>query len=170
MAGGERGGPVERLRRLAARAPELGADGAWLAERLGVYLTAAADTSLEHCLGLRPSWRTVERRQRRNRLICRLAALRCPGLSRYQQAQVLAAELRQYQAAAWVRDRRAGRPPDGCTDAHAVRFEIFRLAPSPVSWRALWEVLGGSDFAVSNPVNLQTKVGTVGGSGNSEAD
>ena len=42
---------VERLRRLRSRLPELGDDGAWLAEGLGRYLDPHSGVSLEDAIG-----------------------------------------------------------------------------------------------------------------------
>jgi hypothetical protein len=152
--------PVDRLRRLATRASELGADGAWLAERLGEYLNTAAEITLDDCLGLRPeqsqpSWRTVDRRRRREELIRRLVAERCPNLTRHQQAKTLAEELRRYQSTAWVRDRHSENPPTGYSRSHVLMFKISQLGEAPNSWRAIWQVIGAPYFAGSNLVRLQ---------------
>ena len=70
---------IERLRELNSRAPELGDVGVWLSERLGVYLDAQGDMSLDEALQVKPAqgqlpWWTRESKANRDVLIKHLAA------------------------------------------------------------------------------------------------
>src|SRR5260370_21388669 len=93
---------VARLRRLAARLGELGADGAWLAGVVQEYLDPFAGGSLDEAAGLAPDaraehWRTAARRALRDDAIRALAGY-FPGLSRSRCAGQIARLLTRYAA------------------------------------------------------------------------
>jgi hypothetical protein len=60
---------IARLRRLAEQAPQLGDDGAWLAEALNRYIDGAGQITLDESLGVAPErgqwpWWRQEKRDR----------------------------------------------------------------------------------------------------------
>jgi hypothetical protein len=87
---------IAELRILIEALPVLGPAG----ERHAAVLERwFAGEDFEVAAGLQPGWRAVERRSRRDALICELAR-HYPG-SRYARAETIGAELRRYQATAW---------------------------------------------------------------------
>ena len=82
---------VERLRRLRSRLPELGDDGAWLAEGLGRYLDPHSGVSLEDAIGTSrragdDHWRSIARQTVRGQALRELAKAACPGFGVSGQA------------------------------------------------------------------------------------
>jgi hypothetical protein len=106
---------VARLRRVAARLGELGADGEWLGGVLQVYLDPFAGCTFDQAAGLVPDagaehWRTAARRDIRDDAIRALAGF-FPGLprTRCEIAQLLA----RYAASRWRVDRARPTIPEG---------------------------------------------------------
>jgi hypothetical protein len=106
------GQPEERLRRLAGRLGELGADGEWLAGVLQVYLDPFAGRTFDQAAGLVPHagaehWRTAARRGLRDEAV-RALAENFPGLPRAACALEVWKLLDRYRASRWRVD--AARP------------------------------------------------------------
>jgi hypothetical protein len=108
---------VARLRRVAARLGELGADGEWLAGVMGVYLDPFAGCTFDQTAGLVPgagteNWRTAARRAARDEAIRSLAGY-FPGLPRAACAEAIWKELDRYRASRWRVDRARPTMPEG---------------------------------------------------------
>jgi hypothetical protein len=116
VVGGSAPAVVARLRRLAARLPALGEDGAWLAGVLRQYLDPFGGGSLDGAAGLAPAagaehWRTAARRALRDEAIRALAGY-FPGLSRADCAEQIWKLLDRYRASRWHVDRAGSTMPD----------------------------------------------------------
>jgi hypothetical protein len=108
---------VERLRLVAARLAELGADGAWLAGVLQAYLDPFGTCTLDEAAGVLPApgaehWRTVARRALRDDAVRQLAAL-FPGLRRTPVADKIWKMLIGYATTRWRVDGQRSTMPEG---------------------------------------------------------
>ncbi len=129
---------IARLRRLAARAPALGLDGAWLADAIERYLDARGDLTLDEALGVAvlpggEHWATGEARDRRDTAIRALARIIAPGAKPTSAARSVSSALRRYGASAWRRDQALTESPDGYLGtAKQFIFEAFRAGAGKV--------------------------------------
>jgi len=159
---------IERLRAVAARLGELddggGEAGLWFARVLGTYEASQPYQRFDEVAGLisehgEPSWRQIERRDRRDRLIAalardffaaeqRLGDFLCPTSVR---------QLR-YEASAWRRDRQLKRPPEHYRGRPKERlFLILKCGEAPGE-RTIRRVLRGAGSGPSGRFPLAQRV------------
>jgi hypothetical protein len=93
------------------------------ADGLALWLGSDVAT-LEAALGLPATWRSADRRRRRDDLYAKIAQMNVPGLKGAPLARAVAAEIDRYQTSSWPRDRANGRRPGG---ANAMLFDILNL-------------------------------------------
>lgn len=159
--------PVERLRRVAARAAAgepLGEDGPWLAEGLRFYLEAASQgATLDDALGVSRSagqeaWWTAEARARRDGIIRDLAAHHYAGLPTNRAATAIAQEARRYLGAGWIRDRHSIVMPAGCEGTiRGYLWQAMKAAERfPVSIRQIASILSSDPENVCSSACNQT--------------
>jgi hypothetical protein len=116
---------VARLRRVAVRLGELGADGEWLGDVLQTYLDPFGNVTLDEAAGVLPApgaehWRTVAKRAERDDAIRALRAF-FPGLNPTRSADKIWKMLIGYAATRWRVDREGSTMPSryvGTARAH----------------------------------------------------
>jgi hypothetical protein len=82
------------------------------ADGLALWLGSDVAT-LEAALGLPATWRSADRRRRRDDLYAKIAQMNVPGLKGAPLARAVAAEIDRYQTSSWLRDRASCRRPAG---------------------------------------------------------
>lgn len=137
---------IERLRRLASCAHELGEDGAWFEDAVREYLEHAADgLTLDDALGLatpdggRPWWRREEL-GRRAEAIRKLAEVCAPEPGR-SMAAMICALLRRYAGGRWRTDQM--RPIENASERRkAMRAALKATGGAVPSRRTVERILG----------------------------
>ncbi len=160
---------VERLRRLAARLGELGADGQWFGDVLNRYLDPYTSCSLDEAAGLLPApgakgWRTVAKRAERDDAIRALAGF-FSGLKRTRSADKIWKALIGYATTRWRVDRERPTMPEHYVGTpRALLYEVLVAGDG--------KVLGESRIrrilAISSPMVVASEIGQTGPHGTDE--
>lgn len=97
----------------------------WLCKGFSAFLASGGKLSLERCLRLPTNERALQRAQRDHWL--RVAwQLLDPAVSPWRRSELLAEEVRRFQAAKWVRWSQLGAPPSGARALDQALFDAFR--------------------------------------------
>lgn len=97
----------------------------WLCKGFSAFLAGGGKLSLERCLRLPANERALQRAQRDYWLRAAWQGLN-PALSAWRRSELLAEEVRRFQAAKWARWSQQGQPPGGASAVDRALFEAFR--------------------------------------------
>jgi hypothetical protein len=95
-----------------------------MADALSLWRASTDSVRLEDALGVAPTWRSAERRRKRDRLYVQIGQTHFPHLKGLPLARAIIAEIDRYQTSSWPRDRDNGRRPAG---ANGLIFDLLSL-------------------------------------------
>jgi hypothetical protein len=110
-----------------------------VAHALHLWVEAGDGVTLESCLGLGSTWRSARRRQRRDRLLERIAVEHFPGLSGRPLANAITKGIADYETRSWQRDRRSGNRRSGLP---GLLFDLLALGAPLLSEESIRAVVG----------------------------
>lgn len=97
----------------------------WLCKGFRAFLASRGKLSLERCLRLPSNERALQRAQRDYWLRAAWQLLD-PAVSAWRRSELLAEEVRRFQAVKWARWSQLGQPSPGARDIDLALFEAFR--------------------------------------------
>lgn len=97
----------------------------WLGKGFSAFLASGGKLSLERCLQLPANERALQRAQRDYWLRAAWQLLD-PTVSAWRRSEMLAEEVRRFQATKWVRWSQLGQPAAGARTLDHALFEAFR--------------------------------------------
>lgn len=96
----------------------------WLCKGFRAFLASGGRLSLERCLRLPANERALQRAQRDHWLRAAWQLLD-PSLSAWRRSELLAEEVRRFQATKWARWSQLGRPSAGARAVDEALFQAF---------------------------------------------
>lgn len=96
----------------------------WLCKGFSAFLASGGRLSLERCLRLPANERALQRAQRDHWLRSAWQLLD-PGLSAWRRSELLAEEVRRFQATKWPRWSQLGHPSPGARAVDEALFQAF---------------------------------------------
>lgn len=97
----------------------------WLCKGFSAFLASGGKLSLERCLRLPTNERALQRAQRDYWLRAAWQLLD-PTVSPWRRSELLAEEVRRFQATKWSRWSQLGNPPAGARAVDQALFDAFR--------------------------------------------